>query len=209
MTREEWLEKLVDQFRPMFGRDGINPIPDRLRISCGWPSIGGTRKKKRVLGECFTMTASAGGTNEIFVSPLLDDPIIVGATALHECIHASDNCASKHKGYFVATAKQLGLLKPWTATHPSDGLASDLRVLISRIGDYPHAGLTGEIADKSGPKKQGTRMIKVTCPNQNCGYTCRTTKKWLEIGVPTCPCGEQMEPDAEAMEEAGDEEETA
>lgn len=41
------------------------------------------------------------------------------------------------------------------------------------------------------PKKQSTRMLKVICPG--CGYTVRTTQKWIDIGLPTCPCGEEME----------------
>lgn len=41
------------------------------------------------------------------------------------------------------------------------------------------------------PKKQATRMIKVCCPG--CGYTIRTTQKWIDVGLPTCCCGEEME----------------
>ena len=33
--------------------------------------------------------------------------------------------------------------------------------------------------------KQTTRMLKCECPA--CGYTVRTTRKWLDIAVPTCP----------------------
>ena len=33
--------------------------------------------------------------------------------------------------------------------------------------------------------------MKVTCPND--GYLLRTTAKWLELGVPTCFCGTEME----------------
>jgi len=34
-------------------------------------------------------------------------------------------------------------------------------------------------------------MIKVVCPED--GYIVRTTAKWLEVGMPSCPCGTQME----------------
>jgi hypothetical protein len=42
-------------------------------------------------------------------------------------------------------------------------------------------------------KKQvaGTRLLKVECPE--CGYVCRVTQKWIDVGLPACPCGEQME----------------
>lgn len=47
----------------------------------------------------------------------------------------------------------------------------------------------------SGPKKQGTRMIKVQCSSDcECGgYTIRTTAKWLEVGMPFCPFGAVMD----------------
>ena len=27
------------------------------------------------------------------------------------------------------------------------------------------------------------------------GYPIRVTQKWLDVGLPTCPCSEDMEPD--------------
>ena len=51
-------------------------------------------------------------------------------------------------------------------------------------GDYPHGALNS-LPD--GTKKQSTRLVKVLCPG--CGYTLRTTRKWLdERGAPICPC---------------------
>ena len=40
---------------------------------------------------------------------------------------------------------------------------------------------------------QTTRMLKCVCGK--CGYTCRTTRKWLDAaGSPICPCsGEAMD----------------
>ena len=34
-------------------------------------------------------------------------------------------------------------------------------------------------------------MIKLIC--EDCGYTVRTTRKWLKVGFPTCCCGGAME----------------
>jgi hypothetical protein len=45
--------------------------------------------------------------------------------------------------------------------------------------------------DLSGRRKQSTRMLKLECTN--CGYTVRTTQKWIEVGLPTCCCGSDME----------------
>ena len=35
------------------------------------------------------------------------------------------------------------------------------------------------------PKKQSARMLKAECPE--CGYTIRLTKKWADVGLPSCP----------------------
>ena len=84
-----------------------------------------------------------------------------------------------------------------TETTASPQLAERLNALCERAGPYPHATL--DMA-KSGVKKQGTRMLKLTCPD--CGYTVRTTAKWIEAGLPTCPCGEEMQPEDAEEEEA-------
>jgi hypothetical protein len=34
-------------------------------------------------------------------------------------------------------------------------------------------------------------MLKALC--LGCGYTIRLTKKWADMGLPTCPCGDEME----------------
>jgi len=39
-------------------------------------------------------------------------------------------------------------------------------------------------------KKQTTRMIKAECPS--CGYTARISQKWVDVGLPTCPCGDTL-----------------
>ena len=35
------------------------------------------------------------------------------------------------------------------------------------------------------PKKQSTRMLKAECPE--CGYTIRLSKRWADMGLPSCP----------------------
>lgn len=40
-----------------------------------------------------------------------------------------------------------------------------------------------------------TRLVRCECPK--CGYLVRTTRKWLDIAVPTCPVdGAEMAVDA-------------
>ena len=61
--------------------------------------------------------------------------------------------------------------------------------ILEKVGPYPHGALTGGVST-NGPK-QTTRMIKRMCPA--CEYTVRTTQKWIIVGLPTCPCGSEME----------------
>jgi len=41
-----------------------------------------------------------------------------------------------------------------------------------------------------------TRLRKVACPD--CGYTIRMARSWMTQGMPVCPCGCEMRPDAPA-----------
>jgi hypothetical protein len=43
--------------------------------------------------------------------------------------------------------------------------------------------------------KQGTRLLKVMCPNPACAVVVRMTAKYINCGrIPTCSCGTKMEP---------------
>lgn len=181
-TREEWLTAAVDSMRPWFKRaEALEP--PAVRVACGWSK----RSKAQAIGWCWHREASGDGVNEIQISPELAEPVKVLSTLLHEMIHASDNGDSKHRGYFRSTAIALGLTGQMTATIAGDELQVKLELLAAELGQYPHAVLS-PISRSVG--KQGTRMLKIECPDD--GYTARTTQKWLDIGLPTCPCGSEM-----------------
>lgn len=179
MNRETWLEQAVDLLRDLV------PAPD-VRVAAGWPSRGGTSLKKRVLGECWKPEVAEDGVSQIFLNPMLSDPLEVLGVLVHELIHALHPSAG-HKGAFVATAKEVGLTGPWTSTAVGPELAGELARIANELGPYPHSKLTPSIERKV----QTTRMIKIEC--QACGYIVRTTQKWIEVGLPTCACGEDME----------------
>ena len=152
-----------------------------MRVSCGFPGGGSARKR---IGECWS-TASADGVSQVFVSPILADPVDVLATLAHELVHAFDDCKSGHKGAFTRIARAVGLTGKMTATVAGPELAETLKAIAADLGDYPHKAIKlGAI------KVQSTRMRKVLCEVD--GYTLRTTTKWLEFGLPTCPCGAEM-----------------
>lgn len=189
MNREEWLNKAVEKLRPVFEAAEVRwPDGVALRVSVGWPVRGALSKNKRRIGECHPTESSKDEVNEIFISPWLDDPLVVLETEVHEVIHAIDNCKAGHRGAFGVAARKVGLEGKITATHAGDKLKERLNVIIKDLGEYPHSTLDPATLDK---KKQGTRMIKLQCPA--CGYVVRTTRQWIEVGLPVCPCRVTME----------------
>ncbi len=198
-TREDWLTKLTDALRPAFLEAG-GELPENIRVTCGWPSQGAKAKKNRRLAECWGPEASDDDHFEIFISPTLDDAVEVGGILVHELAHAAVGVEAGHKAPFHRVAVAMGLEGKMTATTSSEPLVQRLQSLTDKIGLYPHAKLSFK-----KKKTQGTRMIKVQCPDPACGYQVRTTQKWIDIGLPTCFCGIKMEaeepeaPEEEAM----------
>lgn len=187
-TREEWLTAAVREFRGLFKSAAGVDIP-AVRVSVGWP--GGRGDKSNVIGQCWSGTAAADGVAQIFITPRLADPARVLDVLAHELVHAVDGNQSGHRGEFARIAKAVGLEGPMTATVAGDAFKAEAAAIIGTIGDYPHAALSDADDAAEGPKKQGTRMIKVVCPES--GYVLRTTRKWLaEYGAPFCPCHREM-----------------
>jgi hypothetical protein len=185
--RDAWLAAAAEHFKPDFEAYGY-PLPERLRVTCGWPSKGALALKARRIGECWHPKASADRTVEIFISPFLADPVEVGATLVHELDHAAVGLECGHKGPFKWLALQLGLEGPMRSTQAGTHLTERLNVLCNQLGPYPHAALNGQLR-----KKQGTRLLKCEC--RMCGYTIRITKKWLKVGLPICPAPRKTHPE--------------
>lgn len=191
MNREQWLNaaaaeihaEFLDQFQSQFGEEGEAHLSSLL-VSTGFPSRGGLGK---VIGECWKAEASDGGAHHIFINPRLTDVVEVVATLAHEMIHAADNGEHKHRGPFVRCCRAIGLDGKPTATVASPEFAEWARGLDAKIGPYPHQELKPLLVEK----KQATRMLKLEA--DCCGYVVRTTKKWIEAGYPSCPCGNEFQ----------------
>lgn len=203
-TREAWLTEAIEVFRPRFAEIGL-PLPEKVRVSVGWGSTGARQENAKILGVTYCRSLSADGVNEVFVTPEDADTASMLETLLHELIHVADDCASGHKGAFAEAATRLGFEGPMTATPPSVQLAAELVTIAAALGPYPGAQLTIPTKTKtpapvgpdgkpikltSGPGTQTTRMIKLTC---ECGYTVRTTRRWIEVGLPSCPVGHTLQ----------------
>jgi len=186
MNREAWLTEGIKQLRPIFKRNQYT-FPDKVRVSCGFPK--GSRGGKKAIGQCWTRKCSKSGYFEIFISPVVADSFKALEVLSHEMVHATVGIKAGHKGPFKRCALAIGLEGKMTATTAGQDLAPVLNDIAVILGPYPHDELNPSA--ESTIKKQGTRLIKAKCPTDD--YTVRITKKWIDFGLPTCPCGKQME----------------
>jgi hypothetical protein len=192
-AREAWLASAMGKFRPQFSACGFE-IPERVRVSCGWPSEGGLRGSRRRVGEAWSSKSSRDQHYEVFISPTLQEPATVLGVLAHELVHCAVGLECGHKGRFPLCARAVGLVGKMTSTEPSDEFLAKLKSMAGLLGKYPHASLDRMT---NGRKKQGTRLIKVCC--LGCLYTLRGTMTWLLLGIPNCPnddcddCGKQMD----------------
>lgn len=175
-TREAWLLQLVEELRPIYNGE----LPERVRISTGFSSKGARSTR---IGECWHADASDDNTPHIFIHPGQVDSFEVAAIVAHELIHAC-RPEAKHGSKFKAMAHAIGLEGSMKATTPGARFADTAYPILARLGAYPHARLNASGLSSNGPK-QSTRMLKCECPE--CGYTVRTTAKWLAEAIPKCP----------------------
>lgn len=200
MNRETWLNDLANKMAPRYAELG-QPIP-AFRVAIGFTSGG---KKSRANAECWHNSVSGDGVYEIFIRPDEDTPMKLAAYLAHELCHTAAGFAAGHTGAFAKLMKALGLVRPFTDSIPGPNFEAWLAPLLADMPPLPHAKLyfnkakagkevpqdnnEGESEDGEGettaPKKQTTRLVKCICTE--CGYTARTTQKWLEIGPPHCP----------------------
>lgn len=186
MIREAWLLAATEMLRPHFRERADLEVPEVL-VSTGWPSARGTASKNKVIGECWS---GHGGKPQVFISPLIFDPVEALGVLVHELVHASV-AGHGHGAVFSRPAKAMGLEGKMTRTHVGEELKAILLEIAAELGPYGHEELPALAAGEDAPKKQGTRMLKVVAAC--CGYTVRTTRKWLDEGLPSCPCGNRME----------------
>jgi hypothetical protein len=179
-NREAWLEEAVVHLRDFFVEADIELPP--VRVSVGWPSRGGRARVRLVVGQCCGPSLCADGVQQVYISPVVGEPLKVLGILLHELAHAADRCKHGHRPRFAAIARKIGLEGKPTRAKPGSAMEPRLNGILARLGRYPHAAVT-----RNESEKQSTRLIKVMCAD--CGYTARVTRKWLVFrGAPFCPC---------------------
>lgn len=175
---------LADKLLPGYPRTTI--------ITVGWPSKGANRSKRLALGECAPHAVDTAKPNPkdtdkahfISLHPrIFREPLEVLHVLAHEMIHAIYPKAG-HRGEFVGMAKDLGLVRPWTATSPGPKLADRLMIINGEIltelgSDFPSGG--AELMP--GGKKQGIRQVKGKC---GCGRIVRASRTVWEQGNIMC-----------------------
>jgi hypothetical protein len=188
MTREQWLQAGTDAMRGLFVAAG-HELPSAIHTSIGFPSKAALSRTRRVVGQCWGGKHSSDGNCHIFISPVLITPVEILDTLAHELSHVVTPGAG-HKGKFITVSRAIGLTenKPTSAAAGPE-LRRTLERIASEIGTLTHPALAALGAERS---KQSTRMMKCECPD--CGYTVRTSRKWLDIAAPLCPiCRVDME----------------
>ena len=191
--REQWLNAaIILLINELFTKAGIQPESWELRkyaVSCGFP-IGyrGCNTGKVTPGEAFDPAISSNGTAEMFINPIMDDVVEVLLVLLHEMVHVYVGNQEGHKGAFANVAKAVGLQTPLTALMSAEGeynasplLITEIRAIAEILGEYPHSKV-----DPQMRKKQGTRMLKISCTG--CGFTARASAKWVSLIHSNSPC---------------------
>ncbi len=194
-NREAWLNFVAQEMAPMFAKLNA-PLPPRIRIAIGFLSSGNRGKR---IGECWDYICSEDGHFEIFIKPTLVEtpeamPQRIADILAHELTHAAVGIPEGHRKEFRRVATGLGLTGKMTATVAGPEFIKAIAPILAKAGPLPHARIDPnraaetEIEERltTSPKKQVNRHIKCKC--KNCGYSARTSRKWLEkLGPPHCP----------------------
>lgn len=173
--REAWLHQGVEALRPIF-RSAGHLLPP-VRVSCGFASTG---LRSNHIGQCWSRSTAPDGINQIFISPVLADPVQVLDTLVHELVHAVDDCEHHHGPAFKKIALSVGLKGPMRSASATPALLEKLGQIAQRLGAYPHA----ELRLRQRPRKSAPRP-RARCPQ--CDYTVPMLRPFLVLGPPLCP----------------------
>lgn len=206
LNREGWLTAFAEAVAPIIkSKTGLSVPMSTTRLTCGFPRTRATPNRKTgkvTIGQC--VMGHASGLNEIMINPIRDNVISVnsageghgiGATIIHELLHAALPKGTGHKAPFARAAKAMDLQGKPTETHAGPECVKLIKEIADALGPYPHKAI-----DADWGTKQTTRLLKVMCLDcgyvneKGNGYTVRVTNMWIEnAGLPTCPCGAVMD----------------
>ena len=187
-TREQWLIAGAELMSSWFSEVDA-PEPKKLQFAVGFPKYC----KPNAIGQCWDKIASEDKEHHnIFVSPVLADPVEVLGVVLHEQVHASVGVEHGHKKPFKDVVKKLGLAGKATATFVEldSPLHKRMLELVEKIGPYPHVKMALRRGKKRPP---GGGWIKFVSTN-NDKYILRLSPvAFKEAGAPMDPWGDEMQ----------------
>lgn len=192
-TREEWLTEAVEVLRSHITEFAKLSFPERIRVSCGWPSKGGISQARRVLGEYWEPEAAWDNVPQVFISPYVREPDVVLGVLMHQLLHACFG-HGKHDPDFRRAAKECFLAGRGNDLVAAPELRAKLLEIAERLGTYDNSRLDALVEEKVDKPKVG-RMLKAFCPaneDHKEDYIVRLTRKQVEVGLPICPCGKEM-----------------
>jgi hypothetical protein len=195
-NREAWLTAAVEKCRQLLFEPNEMHLPPVIRISTGLCSGKG-------IGMCMAPECSTDGSEHIFISPELDDTLVIVATVAHELVHVSVGTDCKHKGPFVKAIRELGMAGKPTATYAEPGTEfhATCTGIAASLGEYPHAKLVKKVK-----KTTKHNWISFISPS-NEEYIVRANRNTVkELGPPRDYNGEPMVPKDPSQMEDDDEE---
>lgn len=135
--REAWLAALADRLAPVFAGLGA-PLPDPIRIFCGWPLTQFSEPRHRVAGECWEPGWEVSPRrHEIFIYTGISSGCEAGAVLIHELCHAALGVAVDHGPAFAELGGKMGLAGSVFATGAGEALTAYLAAFAAEVGPYP------------------------------------------------------------------------
>lgn len=137
---EVWLNEAVELMRPKFAEAGYEIPP--VHLSVGFSSRGyRVNTKKYIMGICYSRKQDKDDINQIFIAPILDEPMDVLETLAHELVHAIDDCKHSHGPVFQQISKDLKLTD-CRAVNMMDYVETVkfYRWMLDQLGRYPRGG---------------------------------------------------------------------
>ena len=187
--RETWLTEGADQILSDIFKDEADNTP-KYRVACGYPP---RHRGGKVMGVCINASVSNDQTFEVFINPSIEDGLTALDILTHELVHVIDRNESGHKGNFVRIARKIGLEGKPTECRAGYKLSKELKSISDRLGKYPHGSIGIDFS-----KKQSTRMLKVFCIIESCGFHFRASAfqidkiNWDDTACPACMCDNSL-----------------
>lgn len=175
-VREVWLSQAVSELESVFTAHSYQLPP--VKVSVGFASKGA---RSGTIGQCWSTQSAADRINQIFISPVLHDPVAVLDTLVHELVHAIDDCKHRHGPPFRKIATTIGLEGQMRSASAGKALKERLSDIAGRLGPYPHAALA------VGQVKRNPTAPRPRARCESCGYEVPMLKRFLAFGSPICP----------------------